>query len=354
VKSLYQEILKILTQGDKAVLATVIQQAGSAPRKSGAEMVIREDGSFVGSVGGGRLEADCIAEALKAAADGTARVLAFHLTGTEVAETAMICGGDVEVYIQPLSPGLTELYANLLEIQKQGREAVLATAISAERVRKGMEGKALVISEAQAIGPLTLDREALATAREVLEEKQARLIPYQGGRLFLQPIFSEPTLYIFGAGHISRYLAPVASLVGFQVIIIDDRAEFANRESFPQADEIWVEAFEAIGAKIEPSEQSYMVIVTRGHRHDYTVLKQLLPLESRYIGMIGSSRKRAMIYQKLMQEEGYTRRELERVHAPIGLAINAETPEEIAVSIVAELVSVRAEGRSAREKQWQV
>ncbi|OGP53542.1 MAG: hypothetical protein A2Y65_12035 [Deltaproteobacteria bacterium RBG_13_52_11] len=355
MKMLYKEIVQLLTEGKKVILATVIQQSGSAPRKSGAQMVIREDGSFVGSVGGGRLEAACISAAHMVAAEGAARVLEFHLTGTEVAETAMICGGDAEVFIEPLSPspGITDLYTNLLEIQKRGGKAVLATVISAEPVWKGMGGKGLITSEGKSIGPLALGREALAAAQEVIHEKKVRLIPYEGGRLYLEPIFPEPTLYIFGAGHISRAIAPVAHMVGFKVIVIDDRAEFANRDYFPQADEIWVEAFDGIREKIDLVEQSYMVIVTRGHMHDYTVLKQVLPMDCRYLGMIGSSRKRDIIYKKLLQER-YTQRELDRVHAPIGLDINAETPEEIAVSIVAELIIVRAEGRSAQEKGWKV
>jgi xanthine dehydrogenase accessory factor len=353
VKRLYKEILQLLTQGGKAVLATVIQQLGSAPRKGGAQMVIREDGSFVGSIGGGRLEADVLSEARTVMAGGKGKVLDFHLTGTEVAETEMICGGDVEVFLEPLFSGLTDLYAQLLELQKRGEEAVLATVISEGPMKEGMVQKGLISSEGRSIGPLALDHKALQAAQEVIKEKKVRLISYDKGRLYLEPVFSEPVLYIFGAGHISRYIAPVAQMVGFQVVVIDDRPEFASREHFPQADEIWVEEFERVGAKIDPDEQTYMVIVTRGHMHDYTVLKQVLPMECRYIGMIGSRRKRDLIYKQLIQE-GYTQKELDRIHAPIGLAINAETPEEIAVSIVAELIRVRGEGRPAHEKEWEV
>ena len=353
MKRLYKEILRILTQGEKAVLATVIQQSGSAPRKGGAQMVIREDGSFLGSIGGGRLEADVLKESRTVMTEEKAKVLDFHLTGTEVAETEMICGGDVEIFLEPLASGLVDLYAQLLELQKRGEEAVLVTVISEEPIGEGMARKGLRSSEGRSIGPLALDQKALQAAQEVIKEKKVRLIPFQGMKLYLEPIFSEPILYLFGAGHISRYIAPVASMVGFQVIVIDDRAEFANREFFPQADEIWVEEFETIGARIEPDEQTYMVIVTRGHMHDYTVLKQVLPMECRYIGMIGSSRKRAMIYKKLI-EAGHTQRELEQVHAPIGLTIGAETPEEIAVSIVAELIQVRGKGKPDQSKKWKV
>ena len=350
---LYKEILQLLTQGGKAVLATVIQQSGSAPRKGGAQMVIREDGSFVGSIGGGRLEGDCIKEARTVMTEGSAKVLAFHLTGTEMAETEMICGGDVEIFIEPLSPGLTDLYTQLLELQKRGEEAVLATVISEGPIQEGMVQKGLISAEGKSINSLALDQKALQTAQEVMKEKKVQLIPYQEGRLYMEPVFSEPLLYIFGAGHISRYIAPVAQMVGFQVIVVDDRPEFASREHFPQADDIWVEEFERVGVKIEPDEQTYMVVVTRGHMYDYTVLKQVLSMKSRYIGMIGSRRKRDLIYKQLIQD-GHTQEELNRIHAPIGLDINAETPEEIAVSIVAEMIQVRGEGRPAYEKEWEV
>ena len=350
---LHKEILRLLTQGGKVVLATVIQQSGSAPRKGGAQMVIREDGSFVGSLGGGHLEADVLLEARSVITGGKGKVLDFHLTGTEVAETEMICGGDVEIFLEPLFPEHTDLYAQLLELQKRGEEAVLATVISEGPIQERMVQKGLISAGGRSLGPLTLNHKALQVVQEVINEKRVRLIPYDKGKLYLEPIFSEPILYIFGAGHISRYIAPVASMVGFQVIVIDDRKEFASREHFPQAHEIWVEEFERIGEKIEVDEQTYMVIVTRGHVHDYTVLKQLLPVECRYIGMIGSRRKRDLIYKQLVQD-GYTQEELDRIHAPIGLAINAETPEEIAVCIVAELIQVRGEGRPVHEKEWEV
>ncbi len=169
----------------------------------------------------------------------------------------------------------------------------------------------------------------------------------------MEPIYPEPTLYIFGTGHISRYLAPLANMVEFRVVVIDDRKEYANREHFPQADDIWVRQFEGVGEGIKPDEESYIVIVTRGHLHDYTVLKEVLRKGARYIGMIGSRRKRELIYQQLRQE-GYTQEELDRIHAPIGLDINAETPEEIAISIIAELIRVRAEGKAPKEKTWRV
>jgi xanthine dehydrogenase accessory factor len=158
----------------------------------------------------------------------------------------------------------------------------------------------------------------------------------------VEPTVLPGTVYLFGAGHVSRPVAELASVVDFQTVVLDDRAEFSNAERFPKADQIKVipsfhQAFEGL----DIDRDSYVVILTRGHLHDKTVLEQALKSNAGYIGMIGSRRKRDLIYQELLGK-GFAKNELERVCAPIGLAIGAETPEEIAVSIVAELIQVRA------------
>jgi xanthine dehydrogenase accessory factor len=179
-----------------------------------------------------------------------------------------------------------------------------------------------------------------------LKQKDSRLVVSRddlGGsvELFVEPILADPVLYIFGGGHVSAQIIPLASRVGFKVEVIDDRPEFADPAKFPNAARVHQHPFEGVLGRIPVDESSYLVIVTRGHIHDKTVLEQCLRTKAKYIGMIGSRRKKAMIYEKLL-EEGFTRSDLDRVHAPIGLDIGAETPEEIAVSIVAELIRVRA------------
>jgi xanthine dehydrogenase accessory factor len=160
--------------------------------------------------------------------------------------------------------------------------------------------------------------------------------------VLLEPIFSEPTVYIFGAGHVSQQLAPLAKRVSFKVVVIDDREMFANRERFPEADEVIVSEFEKSFDHLNIDECSYIVIVTRGHLYDGFVLEQAVKTNARYIGMIGSRKKIQTLYQNLIKK-GISKETLNRVCAPIGLDINSETPEEIAVSIVAELIKVRGE-----------
>jgi xanthine dehydrogenase accessory factor len=159
--------------------------------------------------------------------------------------------------------------------------------------------------------------------------------------LFVEPLASEPILYVFGGGHVSLQIVPLAARVGFKVVVVDDRAEFADPNNFPEAWKVHEYPFEGVLDKFPVDESSYFVIVTRGHIHDKTVLSQALRTPAKYVGMIGSRRKRNMIYDALLKE-GFTKDDIDRVHAPIGLDIGAETPEEIAVSIVGELIKVRA------------
>ena len=180
----------------------------------------------------------------------------------------------------------------------------------------------------------------------ILASRQPCIIPLQDSAknqmdVFVEPVVSDPVLYIFGAGHVSRQTVPCACRVGFQVVVIDDRPDFADTVHFPDARDVYHLPFEGVMDRLPVHGLSYLVIVTRGHMHDKNVLAQALKTKAAYIGMIGSTRKRDIIYKKLL-EEGFTQKDLSRVHSPIGLDIGAETPEEIAISIVAELIKVRA------------
>ena len=166
-------------------------------------------------------------------------------------------------------------------------------------------------------------------------------------RFLIEALSRKPTVYLYGAGHVSQEVARLTQRVDFRTVILDDRKEFANRQRFEAADNIiLLQNFAQALAGVEIDADSYVVIVTRGHQHDKLVLEQALKTEAGYIGMIGSRRKRNAIYQALAKQ-GFTRKDLDRVHSPIGIEIEAETPQEIAVSIVAELIAVRA-----RKKCW--
>ena len=156
----------------------------------------------------------------------------------------------------------------------------------------------------------------------------------------LEPVLPQPTCYLLGAGHVGQHVARVAALAGFEIAVADDRTQFANQERFPDAEKVIAGDWQKIFETIVPDSSSYLVIVTRGHKEDMAVLRWAVNTEARYIGLIGSRRKVLSIY-KVLAEEGIPRERLERVHAPIGIEIGALTPEEIAVSIVGELIAVR-------------
>jgi xanthine dehydrogenase accessory factor len=346
-------VAELLRQGRAAVLATIIKQAGPAPRGVGAKCLILDDGSLAGTIGGGLLEGRTLEEARQVFETGLPLRLLFNLKGTDVAGTDMLCGGDVEVFLEPVSPtneSLLPVYEKSAEVNRRGGEAILATVIHQREWRPGQVPKMFMAREGESSGSLS----GAQRIKDLLAQEMDRII--RAGRpltlsavneagepveLYVEPITSEPALYVFGGGHVAKQIVHLGSLVGFKVIVIDDRPEFADPSIFPDAKEVCQLPFEGVLDRLPVDGSSYLVIVTRGHIHDKTVLSQALSTPARYLGMIGSRRKRDAIYDAL-KGEGFTEDDLSRVHSPIGLAIGAETPEEIAVSIVAELIKVRA------------
>jgi len=252
MEDIHEEIVKIKSRGERAALATLISVAGSAPREEGAKMLIRKDGSILGTVGGSILEGQVREKAKSVMQEGQSQILHFDLTGKD--EDGMICGGKAEVYIEPVIP--------------------------------------------------------------------------------------KSDLYIFGGGHISFFLAQIGKMLDFRVVVIDDRQEYSNPERFPDADKTIANDYSRVFSQIAVNNLSYIVIVTRGHAYDQTVLEWAITTDAYYIGMIGSRKKIRTNYDNLITKE-VKEEDLERVHAPIGLNIKAETPEEIAVSIMAEIIEVR-------------
>jgi xanthine dehydrogenase accessory factor len=192
-------------------------------------------------------------------------------------------------------------------------------------------------------------------AREVIDTEKPRHLNFSlgqdaaydnglicGGQLniFVEPVVPQPRAFIFGGGHVSKSISRVANIAGFATIIVDDREAFANPERFPDAKETYADEYEAVFPKLTVTSSSYLIIVTRGHRDDMRVLRWAVNTPARYISMIGSKRKTISVVHEL-EKEGMPRELFEKVFAPMGLEIGAESPEEIAVSVVAEMIAVR-------------
>ena len=347
------KMVELLKKKRFSVLATMIRQTGAAPRHAGTKFLIMEDGSFMGTIGGGLLEAQVLEGAKEVFKTHSPLRLNFILKGKDVEKTDMICGGDAEVFLEPVSPENIihlDILKKAMDVNRRGGAGVLATIVNDDQWQSEPIPKMFMDPDGERIGALSGLREAEEDLREELKKILTRGEPTvlichddEGNELelFVEPLASKPVVYVFGGGHVSSQIVPIAARVGFRVVVVDDRAEFANPDNFPEAWKVHEYAFEGVLDKFPVDESSYFVIVTRGHMHDKTVLGQALRTPAKYIGMIGSRRKRDMIYDALLKE-GFTKTDIGRVHAPIGLDIGAETPEEIAVSIVAELIKVRA------------
>jgi xanthine dehydrogenase accessory factor len=361
MKDIYCEILRVLEKKGRAALATLITRVGSAPRAVGAKYLVKDDGTSSGSIGGGCVEGEVWQTAQEVMEKGKGTVLRFNLTAEQLAEGGLICGGNIEIFLEPLKEESLGIYQEVVRIRQEGGSAILATLISTDPPFAGEAGsKVLLRPSGEKLGQLLknedLEERVLRESERLLKEKTPSVIvlgpekeasPWHKVELLLEPIFSEPTVYIFGAGHVSQQLAPLAKKVQFGVVVIDDREMFANRERFPEADEVIVSEFEESFGRLKVDGSSYIVILTRGHLYDGLVLEEAVKTNARYIGMIGSKKKIHILYQNLMKK-GISKEHLGRVYAPIGLDISSETPEEIAISIVAQLIKVRAESDPER------
>ena len=354
MKDIYTEIVNALETKEQLALATIINRVGSAPREAGAKYLVKKDGTSIGSIGGGCVEADVWQEARKTMEKGEGKVLHFNLTSEQLAEGGLICGGNIDIFLEPIMEDSLNIYREVLKVRQQGVAGILATVISVDGVFPKMEGvKEFIKASGEKVGSLfmgeELEERILGEAERVLRGRKIEILaisseeadhPWKKIEVLLEPIISEPTVYIFGAGHISQQLAPLVKKVHFKVVVIDDREIFANRELFPEADEVIVIEFEKAFEQLTIDQSSYIVIVTRGHIYDGLILGNAVKTDARYIGMIGSKKKIQTLYQNLLME-GVPKEVLDRVHAPIGLDIHSETPEEIAVSIVAQLIKER-------------
>jgi len=338
-ESVLAEVAALQRAGARGVLATPLSSTGSVPLSAHSKLLLREDGSIAGTIGGGPLELRAPGAARDVLTSGEAQILQFDLDQDEAAESGMICGGECTVLLEPVSPGRAEdVYAAVARAEKEQKPVVFITLLPSPA---GSE-KLVFLPNGALIGEAG-DQQLLdvitETAKETLVAGRPRLIERPLLAHF-DPIVPHPTVCIFGAGHVAIPLAHLAGLVGFRVVVTDDREEFANRKRFPHAGNVVVASVSDAFASLSVGDDSYVIAVTRGHAMDEEVVANALSTPAHYIGMIGSKRKVAAVFDRLRQR-GFSDEDLARVHAPIGLDIGADTVEEIAVSIVAELIAVR-------------
>jgi xanthine dehydrogenase accessory factor len=328
---LLAELVRVLGTGEDVVLATVIATAGSTPVPAGTAMFL-SSGIPVGTVGGGCVEADVIRAAQEQRTSGKrSAVLRFTLDEGDI-ESGMLCGGTVEVLVESLQGASLPLYERLHVRCEAGEDSVLLRHVDREGFVTGKE----VLTDQGSSLPQSLPK----AVEGALRTGVTSTIRSGDGLTVVEPIIGMQDLFVFGGGHVSRFVVRSAAMAGFRVTVVDDRPEYANAQRFPEAWRTLAVPFDRSWEHLEVRSSASVVIVTRGHKFDERVLERAVQTPARYIGMIGSATKVASTFDNLRQRE-ISEDRLRKVRAPIGLAIGARTAEEIGISITAELIAVR-------------
>lgn len=331
MKELFTALAQSVRCGVSAVLCTVTESQGSTPRGPGAMMAVFPGGRIAGTVGGGRVEYECIQRALHVLDEGADALERYVLTPNQVADLGMICGGNQSVYFRFAAGGDGEaaaLFERAAALFREQSDSWLFT-----RLRPGGRAECDLFTQG-----------AFLFGRFPAPDEGAlpRLSPRLADGVLIQPLSRSETVYVFGGGHVSQALVPLLAALDFPVVVYDERPEFTDPALFPAALRTVCAPYPALLEHIDPKPNDYAVVMTRGHEGDYAVQRSLLTRPMRYIGVIGSRRKAALQRQRLL-DEGFSDEQLAVIHSPVGLPIGAQTPAEIAVSVAAELIKLRSE-----------
>jgi len=331
MKKLFSDIYEAVKVGEDIALVSVIADSGSTPRGAGAKMVVHKDGDTLGTIGGGAVEHRSSQLAVEAVKQKKSFIQSFTLAQNDAADVGMICGGNVLVYFQYIQGNDTNIAVleSILTAFDTDENSWLVTEILNENLwNMWIQSESLQNSKISDISTYL--------------KKNSILIEKEEIKYCIEPLVSREKVYIFGGGHISQKLVPILKSIDFNCVVIDDRPEFANKKLFPLAEKTVVVGFEDLSNCIKINPCDYVVILTRGHKNDYDTLVQILQTDACYIGLVGSRTKLGITRERLFTD-GFTEGDFNRIYAPIGLAIKAVTPQEIAISIAGEMIKVRAE-----------
>jgi xanthine dehydrogenase accessory factor len=319
--NVWRAAAELARAGTPGAIATVARVRGSTPVPSGTKMLVGAAGRLIGTVGGGCVEADVIGAALEAQARRQPALVTHHLNADLAGDLGLSCGGTVDIFVEPLIA--EEAYVRVLEAAAAADSGVVRTAVAWEAAQGPVKVFEPLPLDAPRGEPATLTRD---------------------GRFVVERLVPAPRVFVFGAGHVGAAIARAAAAAGFRVVVIDDRAEYADPSRFESGVAVLAADVEAALARYPLSAADAVVIATRGHRNDALILERVAPSPAGYVGLLGSRRKKAVV-TKGLTKAGVPARALKRVHVPVGLAIGAVTPEEIAVSVVAELIAWRRRPR---------
>ncbi len=351
MEKVFNETVKLLSEGEPVTLATVVRTKGSTPQKPGAKLLIRKDGSAVGTLGGGCVEGDiwfAAKELMKKG--GPAQYRDYFLNEDLAAKDGLVCGGTMYFLIDPVYKPKSYLpYAEEISNAYSGGKPVALVSLikPSEKVTTPVGTKLFVREDGTTDGTLgspELDSEAIKKSLELMAYgKNEYVTTEDGAEYFIEAYTTPPQLTLMGGGHVSKAIASVANTLGFRIFVIDDRQQFSNKERFPYAADTIVAGFDDGLKQVPVNKNTFIVIATRGHRLDDVALEAAAKSPAEYIGLIGSKRKTMLIYEELFKR-GIPIERIRQVHAPVGHNIGARTPEEIAISILAEILQFRLGG----------
>ena len=363
MQEVFQEAVNLLQEGDPIVVATVVRTKGSTPQKPGAKLLVRKDGTGVGTLGGGCVEGDiwfAANQLLKRG--GKAQYREYPLNEELVAEDGLVCGGTMYFLIDPAYRAEDYLSISLaIDGAYNGHGAVaLANLIRPGEGTDAPLGAKLFVREDGStegtLGDPGLDREAAERAQELMVHGRSEyVVAADETEYFIEAYTTPPQLVICGGGHVSKAIAPLAKTLGFHLFITDDREEFANEERFPEANIVVPLKPEDALPQLPINPNTFIVVATRGHRYDNVALEAAANTPAKYVGLMGSKRKTILIYEDLIRS-GMPIERVKEIRSPIGLDIHARTPEEIAVSIMGEVLMFRlgGSGQPMKLEEWRI
>ncbi len=339
LEDLLQSCARMAAGESAGALASVARRRGSLPMSATAKMLVSADGARIGTVGGGCLEAE-ITERAFDVMERRVPAISEHTLNSEMAgDYGLTCGGTAVMFIEPVfrDAALQAVYESSVGLLRRGDRGVVATALDwSDGPRKTLLAHGTVVGSDDAL--------LLALLRSFEVNREDHSLDAEA---FVEPVVGAARLVVFGGGHVGASVAQAAAFAGWRVTVVDDRLEYADAARFPFAEQTMVCDYHALPSSLLMDAATYVVVATRGHQHDALVVEQLANRELRYLGMLGSRRKVALTW-KLLEGQGVAPAGLQRIHAPVGLSIGADTPQEIAISIVAEMIAVRRAGSRRR------
>ena len=345
MKSVYTEAANLARENREFVLATVVNTKGSTPQKPGATLLVRADGSTVGTLGGGCVEGDIWFAAKEALRERTGPIFKdYYLNEDIAARDGLVCGGSMYFYIEPFeqSTEVSDLSSQIENAFDGGESIAVATVVNPKTLELGAR---LTVAEdgtvTGTLGNATADALAVKIANKVMPLGKAdHVVTDEGDEIYVAAFTSPATLVLVGGGHVNLQVAKIAQMLGFRVFVTDDRPEFANRERFTMAEQTNVAPYDKGLDAFHITKNTAIVIGSRGHHFDDLATEAAVRTSATYVGLLGSKRKTVMIYEALLKR-GITPERLKQVHSPVGLDLGGRNPEEIAVSIMAEIIAFR-------------